>query len=80
MGAGNDRAGAPHCSLSLSPPLACSPVLCSQSGLSAQDLAEYVGSVFAFVLGLSLFLFLPSKLSSESHVLDEGSPATFYCT
>ena len=61
-------------------PLACSPVLCSQSGPSAQDLAEYVCSVFTFVLCLSLFLFLPSKPSSESHVLREGFPARFYCT
>ena len=54
--------------------LACSPVLCSQAGPSAQDLAEYACSVFTFVLCLSLFLFLPSEPSSESHSSSWGLP------
>ena len=54
--------------------LACSPVLCSQAGPSAQDLAEYACSVFTFVLCLSLFLPLPSEPSSESHSSSWGLP------
>lgn len=79
MGAGNDKASVPYCSLWYLPLPFHSGVLSSSlSGHSAQDLAKYVCSVFTFALSLSLSLFRPSRPSSENHVLHKGFPAMFY--